>query len=175
MITKAKKKLIQADLVEKFKRVSGFYVVDFKKMKVSDMLRLRRELRKSGVEMKVAKNTLIDRAMKEVGGFPELPDSVLQGESGIIFGYSDPVAPAKILKEQVEKFDKPQLKGAVLDGQFFEGKRLKQLANLPTKKEVYASIVGSLEAPASGIVGSINAVIRDLSSLIEEVAKQKAA
>jgi large subunit ribosomal protein L10 len=175
MITKSKKVQVQAELVEKFKRVSGFYIVDFKKMKVSEMIRLRRELKKSNLDMKVAKNTLIDRALKEVGGFPELDDSVLRGETGIVFGYDDPVVPARILKEQVDKFEKPKFKGAILEGQAFGADSLKLLAGLPTKKDIYAGIVGSLSSPISGIVGSINAVMRDLASLVEEVAKQKAA
>ncbi len=57
----------------------------------------------------------------------------------------------------------------------FDGSQLKQVSELPTREDMIAGIVGSLHAPISGIVGSINAVMRDLASLIEEVAKNKAA
>jgi large subunit ribosomal protein L10 len=63
----------------------------------------------------------------------------------------------------------------LLEGQYFDGTKLKELAALPGKKEMMSAIVGSLHAPISGIVGSINAVMRDLASIIEEVAKKKAS
>jgi large subunit ribosomal protein L10 len=174
MITKDKKKDIVADLAEKFKKTSGFYIVNFKGMSVEDAIRIRRELKKIGVDYKVAKNTLVNRAIQAVGGI-NLPDEALKGESAIIFGYTDAVAPAKIIKEQFTKFEKPILKAAMIEGQYFDASQLNVLAALPSKDDMMASIVGSLHAPITGIVGSINAVMRDVASLIEEVAKKKAS
>jgi hypothetical protein len=64
------------------------------------------------------------------------------------------------------------LKIAYLDNQIFGGEQLNMLASMLTKEEVIAGICGSLNSPASGIVGSINALMRDLFSVIEEVAKK---
>ena len=112
--------------------------------------------------------------MAEVPGF-SIPEDKFFGQTGIIVGYSDPIAPAKIIKDVSEKSDKPKLKAAIVDGQLFDGAQLKQIAALPTKEDLIASILGSLNAPASGIVGAINAVLRDVAYLVEEVAKNKAA
>lgn len=174
MVTKQKKELIVAELADKFKRASGFYIVDFMGMKVSESIRLRREFRKKGVEFRVGKNTLVLRALKSVADY-NIPENVFTGATAVVFGYDDAVCAAKIIKEYYDKYKKPTLKAAVLDGVFFDGTKLNVLASLPTKQDIMSSIVGSLHAPVSGIVGSINAVMRDLASLVEEVAKKKAS
>ncbi len=171
MITLENKKVILANLVERFKNANGFYFVDFKGMKVEDAIRIRREMKKAGVDYKVAKNTLIRKALGELN-ISVVPDKVLKGETAIIFGSEDPIGPAKILKEQFEKFEKPVFKAAVLEGLFYDNSKLNTIAALPTKQDMLASIVGSLHAPISGIVGAINAVMRDVACLVEEVAKK---
>ena len=174
MITKQQKKIIVSELVERFKRAEAFYLVDFNTMTVLEAMRLRREFKKNKIEYRVAKNTLIRFAVKEVHG-DILPGGKLFGPTGIVFGYDDAIAPVRIIKEQFEKFNKPALKLAVIGDQVFDGSKLKELAALPSKKEIMAGIVGSLNAPVSGIVGAINAVMRDVASLVEEVAKKQAA
>ncbi len=174
MITRQKKQEIVAELVEKFQGAQGLYLIDFKGMKVDESIKLRRKFKEANLIYKVAKNTLITRAINQVGGI-EFPDNMFVGETGIVFAYDDPIAPAKLLKEYIGKTEIPKLKGALLDGQFFDGSKLNELAALPGRTEMMSAIVGSLQSPISGIVGSINAVIRDLAYLVEEVAKKKAS
>lgn len=173
MVTLEKKKETVAKLVEKFKRANGIYLVEFMGMKVSDSIRLRNSLRAQQLEMMVAKNTLISRAMSEAGDF-NLPEEKLTGSTAVIFGYSDPVAPARVIRDHTEKVELPKLKAAILEGHFYDGSQLKSIAALPTKPELIANILGSIQAPISGIVGAINAVIRDVAYLVEEVAKKQA-
>jgi large subunit ribosomal protein L10 len=75
----------------------------------------------------------------------------------------------------LDKGAKPKLKVALIENVTYDKSKLNELASLPTKPEIISSIIGSLHAPISGIVNSINAVIRDLASIIEEVAKTKQA
>jgi large subunit ribosomal protein L10 len=177
MITQQKKKEVVADLTEKFQNVKGFYVVDFTGMTVKNSMDLRRSLKAKNIGFWVAKNTLIQRAMKDAGLDFDIPQEVFAGQSAVVVGYDDPVAPAKLLKEFIDttKLDRPKLKAAVVEGQYFPGSQLKQVSELPTREDMIAAILGSLQAPASGIVGTINAVMRDVASLVEEVAKSKAA
>ncbi len=175
MITKDKKKEIVAELIEKFKNANAYYFVDFQKMTVAEITKLRGLLRTSEVELKVAKNTLIEIALENIGKSDKVPGEVFKGQTAILFGSKDVLAPAKVIKEQFDKFAKPTFKAAVVEDEYFDSSMLKQLATLPTKAENIASILGSLDSPISGIVGSINAVMRDLASVIEEVAKNKAA
>lgn len=172
MITKQQKQVKINILAEEFKKASGVYIVDFKSMSVAETNKVRNLLRAKELRMVVAKNTLIDRAIDE-SGFTKIPWDLLKGQSGVIFTYDDPTVPAKIIAEVSEKTEKPRLKAAVLDGQLYDGTQLKTIAALPSKKDLYSAIVGSLSAPASGIVGVISAVLRDVAYLIEEVAKKQ--
>jgi len=174
MITIKQKREIVAGLIDKFKRANGFYLVDFMGMTVEASIRFRRELRKQGIEYRVAKNTLIKRALGEVGDFG-IPEVKFTKSTGVVFGYNDPVAPVKVIKEISDKYEHPRLKAAIIEGQFYDGSDIKKLASLPSKPELIAGILGSLDAPISGIVGAINAVMRDVASLVEEVAKKKAS
>ncbi|MGB9772088.1 MAG: 50S ribosomal protein L10 [Candidatus Kapaibacteriota bacterium] len=171
MITKQRKIEQVQSLVEKFKKVNAYYFVDFTGMKVDSTLEFRRELKKSQMELKVAKNTLLERALAEAGNLPG-PKDGFRGPTAVIFGYGDPIEPARLLKDRIEKFQQPVFKGAVVEGVVYGADQLKVLASLPSKTDIIASILGSLNAPVSGIVGTINAVIRDLAYVIEEVAKK---
>jgi len=156
----------------------AIYLTDFSGLTVEEVNDLRKEFFKSELKYKVVKNTLTARALKETDKYSahvEKLGEMLHGPTGIVFASKNPVAPAKIIKKFFDKIEKPKLKIALVENQTYDSKKLNELASLPTKEEVIASILGSLNAPASGIVGSINAVMRDLFSVIEEVAKKKAA
>ncbi len=176
MITKEKKKEVVEMLAEKLKKTTGLYLLNFAGMNVESTIALRRAFKSKGLEYKIAKNSLIRKALDASGQF-DLPDDYLRGPSGIIFSYDDPSQPAKVLKEYLDKTKSeiPVLKVALIEKQLYDGSRLKELALLPSREDMIASIIGSIHAPVSGIVGAMNAVMRDLAYLIEEVAKKKAA
>lgn len=156
----------------------AIYFTDYSGLTVEEVNDLRKEFFKSGVKYKVLKNTLTVRALKETDKYSshleKLTES-LNGPTGVVFVKENPAAPAKIIKKFFDKIQKPKLKVAVVENELYDSKKLNALASLPTKEEIISSILGSLNAPASGIVGSINAVMRDLFSVIEEVARKKAA
>lgn len=172
MITREIKRKKVEELVQKFRQALTYYFIDFSGMNVESTQQFRRELKKNKMELKVAKNTLIRRAMSEAGNPPELSEGFF-APTGIIFCYDDPVQPAKILKERFEKFQIPVFKCAIVEGVVYGPDQLKTLASLSSKTDIIAGILGSLNSPISGIVGAINTVIRDLAYLIEEVAKKK--
>lgn len=173
-MTKERKYEIVAELSSLFDGATGVYSIDYTGLTVAEAIRLRREFRKAGVTYKVAKNTLVKRALSEKDGFSAVAERLV-GQTGIAIGYDDPAMPARVLNEFIDpKVGIPKLNFAVLEEQFFDGSELKQLAAMPSRLDIMASIVGSLQAPAQGIVGSINAVMRDLFSVIEEVARKRA-
>jgi large subunit ribosomal protein L10 len=174
-MTKNEKEASVAELTELLQGAAGLYSIDFTGLNVADTLRLRREFKKAGVTYKVAKNTLVKLALANVGGYDHVLDRFV-GQTGVAVGYDDPAAPARVLKEFIDpKVEKPTLNFAVLEGEVFEGSKLKDLAAMPSRMDLLAAIVGSIDAPITGIVGAINAVMRDLASVIEEVAKSKEA
>jgi large subunit ribosomal protein L10 len=173
MVTKEKKQEVVSELVEKIRAASSLYFIDFTGMTVAQDQSFRRELRAKGVGIKVAKNTLILRALAEVGGY-EVEEKKLFGQTAVVFGAADVIAPAKIIRQFYDKGEKPKLKLAFVEGQVFDGSQLKAVSELPTREDMIAGIIGSIHAPISGIHGSINAVMRDLIMVIEEVAKKAA-
>lgn len=172
MVTKEKKREIVAGLVRQLENTKSVYLVDAGGMTVAQSGELRREFRKVNAEMKLAKNTLIRLALKEDGKFT-VSDNALKGNTALVFAYDDPIAPAKVIRKYFEKDKKPALKLAIVEGQSFDGSQLKVVSELPTREDMIAAILGSLQAPISGVVGAINAVMRDVASLVEEVAKKQ--
>jgi len=175
MVSKEQKQAVVTELGEKMSKASALYFVDFAHMPVDQDWALRKELKAKGIEYRVAKNTFILRALKE-SGTAEITAKQLFGQTAVIFASEkDPISPAKILRDFSAKSEKPRLKVAVVESVVYDGSQLKTIADFPTREEIIAGILGSINAPISGIVGAINAVMRDLSSVIEEVARKKAA
>jgi len=175
---KSKKNEIIAEIKEMMNNSPAIYLIDFAGMTVADVDNLRGEFYKAEIKYKVVKNTFAVRALKESDQFAGFVDNLtghLIGNTGIVFSGSNPIAPAKILKKVTEKSEKPKFKAAIVDGLYYGSDKMDLLASLLSKEELISGILSSLDSPVSGIVGSINAVVRDLASIIEEVAKQKAA
>ncbi|MBK7632666.1 MAG: 50S ribosomal protein L10 [Ignavibacteriales bacterium] len=163
-----------AEARELIENATAVYLTDYSKINVEDISGIRNQFRKEGVTYRVFKNTLFKRALVDSGKFEKLADH-LEGMTGFAFASTNPVAPAKIIKKYNDASQKLSLKACYIETQYFDGSNLAALAELPTKEELIAGIMGSINSPASGIVGSIAAVIRNLVSVIDEVSKTKAA
>ena len=165
------------EIKEKLDKASSIYLTDFSGLTVAQTNELRDEFFNAKVDYKVFKNTLIKKALEQSeNSFSRQSVKLvehLKGPTGVIFAYDDPVSPAKILKKFFDKIAKPKLKVALVENEAYDSKKLNDLAALPTKPEIISSIIGSLQSPITGIVGTINAVIRDLASIVEEVAKKQ--
>jgi large subunit ribosomal protein L10 len=171
---RSEKEAIIAEVMEKASRAIAMYFADFSKVTVAEETELRREFRKSGVEYNVVKNTLARKALEQLAGYDRVFEKLV-GPTGIAFSYEDPSVPAKIIKKFSDKTGKLKLKVAVVEKQIYDAAKLEQLASIPTRKEIIASILGSLQAPISGTVGAINAIARDLVYVIDAIEKKKAA
>jgi large subunit ribosomal protein L10 len=175
---KQKKIDVTGDIQKMIDDSSALYLINFTGMTVEQVEDLRGAFFKEEIKYRVVKNTLALRALRESAKFASFAEGLeefLKGPTGIVFAGDDPVKPAKILKAKTEKSDKPKFKAAVIEGQLYGSDKLDTLAKLLSKNEIIGAICGSLNSPVSGIVGSINAVIRDLASVIEEAAKKKNA
>lgn len=138
---------------------------------VEAVTNLRRRLREAGVEYKVYKNTLARRALKELD--LEAADC-MTGPTAWAFS-SDPVAPAKILKEFAKKSKQITMVGGVLGGKAVSADQLNALASLPSREQLLAQVVGTIAAPLRNLVGTLNAVPRNLVCVIDQIQKKKAA
>lgn len=173
-MNRSDKEAIVAEVADKVARATAMYFADFTGLTVGEASELRREFRKAGIEYTVVKNTLAKKALEQVTGYDRVYEKLV-GPTGIAFSYNDAVAPAKIIKKFSEKSGKLKLKVAVLEKQVFDGSKLDELSKLPTRGELMAGVLGSIQAPISGIVGAIGAVARDLVNVIDAIEKKKAA
>jgi large subunit ribosomal protein L10 len=168
------KEKIVAEVTEVVNRARGMFFTDFSGLTVEQATELRREFRKSGVDYQVVKNTLIQKALESVTGYDKVYPKLV-GPTGVAFAFDDPVTPAKIIQKFAEKHSKLSLKVCVLEKEVYDGARLSELAKLPSRKDLMAGILGSIQAPLVGVPTVINAVLRELVSVIGEIEKKKAA
>lgn len=169
---RSEKQQIIAEVAEKFSRAKSLFFADFTGISVEEANELRREFRKSGIEYHVVKNTLARKALEHVTGHDKVADKLV-GPIAIAFSYDDPVVPAKIIKRFREKHEKLNVKVCVLEKQVYDGSKLNELAKLPSRVEIVASILASLHAPIVGIVGSIGAAMKDLVNVLDGIERKE--
>ncbi len=158
---------------KQFENAKVAVVTDYRGLSVEEITELRRGLQASESDLTVTKNTLCKVASK--GTNFEAISELMQGPTAIAFGYGDEVGAAKVLAKFIKENKKGEILGAVLEGKVLNADEAKKLASMPSKEELYAKMLGSINSPASGIVYSINGVMSALVRAIDAVAKQKNA
>ncbi len=173
-MTKEKKAEIILDAVERVRRASGLYLLNFSGMTVQQADSLRREFFKLGADYIVIKNTLLKRALEQVGGFSEVLPYLTQ-ETGMVLAYGDSIAPARVLEKFIkDNNQKPAAKVCSLEGAVYDGSRLSEIASLPTREDLIAGIMATIDGPARGIVGAINGVAAGIVYALDAVEKKMA-
>ena len=165
MSTKAFKEDKVSLMKEKVDKAQVAIVTEYKGYTVEEITNLRRSLQKEDGDYMVTKNTLAKLAVKGTP-YEVLTDS-FKGPIAIAFGFGDQVAPAKALSNFIKDTKKGEILAAAMDGKLMSAADAKALANLPSKAEIYAKMLGCINSPASGIVGGINGV---MSALVRAVA-----
>ena len=173
MSTKAFKEDKVSLMKEKVDKAQVAIVTEYKGYTVEEITKLRRSLQKEDGDYMVTKNTLAKIAVKGTP-FEVLTDS-LKGPIAIAFGFGDQVAPAKALSNFIKESKKGEILAAAMDGKLLSAAEAKALANLPSKAEIYAKMLGCINSPASGIVGGINGVMSALVRAVAAVRDQKSA
>ena len=143
----------------------------YRGLKVDEMVQLRSKLRKEDAQMKVVKNRLAKRALDEQG----LMDltSFIEGPTAITSTDTDPVAPAKVLVELAKEYEALEIRGGSLDGKLMSSAEIIMLSKLPSRDELLAKMLGSLQAPAQNLVGVLSAIPRQLVNVVDAVRKTK--
>jgi large subunit ribosomal protein L7/L12 len=160
------------ELHEKFSTATVAILTEFKGLGVSEMTELRQKLRGVKGELRVVKNTLAQRAAE--GTNVSATREAFQGPIAIAFGYDDPVAPARILKEFVDKrTEKIKVKIGVVEGQVLDSKGLKAVASLPKKEVLIADLLSRMQSPVSGLVGGLQGIIRKFVYAVSAIRDQQ--
>jgi len=165
---KEEKQILIDDMMARLEQSPYLFVADYKGLKVSEITELRKRLRENGSGARVLKNTLVKRAVKNVG-LPDLQD-MLSGQTMIVTGGGEAPAAAKILKTFSAEFKKPEIKGGVLDGKALTGEDIKALAELPSREELLATLLGVINAPATKLLRTIKEPSASLARVLQAFA-----
>ena len=172
--TKIQKQEILRSLETKIEKSKSIVFAGFNALGVKDNEELRNKLRTENGEYFVAKKTLMNLAFKNQG-IEDLNARGFDGKVAAIFSYEDQVAPVKAVSTFAKgKEDKIFFLGGLLDGKILSKEEVVALAQLPSKTELYAKLVGSLNAPISGFVNALSGNLRNLVYVLKAIEEKKA-
>jgi large subunit ribosomal protein L10 len=160
-MTKQEKNEVIDVLKEKFEQYNNFYITNTESLTVEQVNKLRGICFNKKVEMKVAKNTLIKKALESINNdrFSNVYDS-LNGVTALLFS-ENPKEPALIIsnfRKEGGEMQKPELKAAFIDGDVYAGdNQLKALTTLKSKNDLIGEIIGLLQSPAKNVISALNA------------------
>jgi large subunit ribosomal protein L10 len=171
MQTRQQKELIAKELVEKLKEAKSVVFSDFKGMTMKDIAKLRKELRSESISFKVVKKTLMDIALKKAG--IETSIKGMQGQIAIAISAKDEVAAAKIINNFSKSNKSLKMTGGVLNGAMLSNEEVIALAQLPSKEELLAKFVGTINAPVAGFVRALSGNISGFVRVLKAIAEAK--
>jgi len=171
---KIQKQEIFRTLSEKIKKSKSMVFAGFNAFGVKDNEALRAKLKAEKSEYYVAKKTLLNLALKENKLDINVRD--FDGKVAAIFSYDDEIAPAKILgafRKDKDKEERVFFLGGILEGKLLSKSEVEALSKLPSKQELYAKLVGSLNAPISGFVNVLAGNLRGLVTVLKAIGESK--
>lgn len=171
MQTRAQKEAIVKDLAAKLKASKAVVFSDFKGMTTKDMTALRREMRSEGLDFGVFKKTLIDIAIKDAG--LEMIVNDLDGQIAVAVSDKDEVAAAKIISKFGKANENLKIVAGILGDKAISKEEVAALAKLPSKEELLAKFVGTINAPVSGFVNALAGNLRNLVQVLKAVSDSK--
>ncbi|MCO6476204.1 MAG: 50S ribosomal protein L10 [Phaeodactylibacter sp.] len=173
-MTKAEKTATIEALKEKLSDIDFFYLADSSTLTVEQVNKFRRLCFEKGIEMKVVKNTLVQKALEsapEEKNFAGLYEA-LKGPTAILIS-EKANAPAKLIKEFRKDFEKPILKAAYIDTDIFLGdEKLDELASLKSKEDLIAEVIALLQSPAKTVISSLQSGGQTLVGILKALEER---
>ncbi|MFH1598000.1 MAG: 50S ribosomal protein L10 [Patescibacteria group bacterium] len=169
--TKQRKKEDIKNLEAKFKEAKTIVFVDYKGLAVKEVEELRKNLRDNQIDYVVSKKSLANIAAEEAG-YQDVDLKKLEGQLAIGFGQQE-VLPAKLLYQFAVQHESLKLLAGLVDGKMVDQERITALAQLPTKEELLAKMVGSIKAPISGLLNVLQGNMRSLVYALKAIAESK--
>jgi large subunit ribosomal protein L10 len=170
-LNREEKASIVQELSDKFARAKIAIVTDYRGLTVTELEELRVALRKSDSEVRVAKNTLLRRAVE---GTPFEPmNDHFKGTSALTVSYADPVGPAKALVDFAKIHERLLIRTAVMDGKLLSPEDLVALSKLPSKEILLSQLLSVMQAVPTGFVRVLNGVPQKLVYALQAIKDQK--
>lgn len=167
------KKAVAEEIIEKIKNSKSVVFVDYNKLTVAEVSEIRKKCKQSGCEYKVYKNTLLRKAFNELG-FTQF-DEDLNGPTAVAFAADETAAAKVMLAASKDYADKIVLKSAFVDNAYVDKEGIKALASMPSKEELIAKMLGSMQAPVANFAGVLNNLLSGIIRVLDGVAKSKQA
>jgi large subunit ribosomal protein L10 len=176
-MTKEEKGVLIEELVQRFSANDNFYITDASGMSVAQTNALRALCFEKGIEYKVFKNTLIQKALERMDtDYSPFDEKVLKGFSGIMFSGENANTPAKLIKEFRKKsgIGSPVLKGASIDTDLFIGEEnLDILVNLKSKAELIGEVISLLQSPAKNVISGLKGAGGKLAGILQTLSERE--
>lgn len=165
------KKVVVQEITEKIKSAKSVVLVDYNKLTVAEVSALRNKCKEAGCEYKVYKNTLVRKALNELGHNDF--DADLNGPTAVAFG-SDETNAAKLMVAAAKEYDgKVVVKSAFVDDAYVDKNGVKALASMPSREELIAKMLGSMQAPLSNFAGVLNNLVAGIVRVLHGIAESK--
>lgn len=172
-MTKQEKSQVVEQLKAKFNESQFFYVTDSSTLTVEEVNNLRRACHKSGIQLQVAKNTLVKKALEQADGDYEALYDVLSGPTSLMFTDVSN-SPAKMIKDFRKSHEKPVLKAAYIDSDVFIGDdQLSVLSDLKSKEELIGEVIGLLQSPAKNVISALKSSGSTLSGILKTLSEKE--
>jgi large subunit ribosomal protein L10 len=171
MARPAKVAEVQA-ITDRLRSAQSCVLADYTGLSVAQMTSFRAQCRAANIECRVVKNRLAMIAADQ-SGLAEIKDH-LKGPTALILGTASQVEPAKLAVEFAKNNEALKVKGGVVDGQVLSAEQVVALSKIPSRDELIAKMMGSINSPVTGVVGTVNGVIAALARVIDAVNQQRA-
>jgi large subunit ribosomal protein L10 len=150
----------------------NYYFVEFSGLSVSQMNALRRDIINAGGRIEVVKNTLLRRALSELGADNKL-EAYLVGPTAVLYCPDDPIGPARVLREFAKEHPSVRLKAGYIEGEVLDSDAADAVAQLPGKTEIQAGLVAALVGPATQLLCILNAAVAEFVYVLEAVVDKR--
>jgi large subunit ribosomal protein L10 len=164
------KAAVVEELTEQIRSADAIFAVDYRGISVAEAAELRAKLRAADTRFRVVKNSLTERATDQAGAEALRP--LLEGPTALAFVAGDAALAAKALNDAARTLGTLEFKGGMMDGAALSADDIRSIARLPAREVLHAQLVGTIAAPLSGLVRTLNALIVGVAIQLKQIADQ---
>lgn len=170
MLTRLQKEKLVKDLTERIKASKSIVFADYSGVKASDINELKSRLKKEGTNLNVVKKKLVELSLKNAN--MEVDVKSLAGQLAITISDNDEIVPARVLSKFAKENENLKILGGLLGNKLMSPQEIGDLAKLPSKEEMLAKLVGTLNAPLSGLVNVLSGTTRGFVNVLKAISEK---
>jgi large subunit ribosomal protein L10 len=164
------KAAVVEEIAGQIRSSDAVFAVDYRGISVAQAAELRARLRESGTRFRVVKNSLTERAADEAGA--SALKELLSGPTALAFVSGDAAIAAKALSDAARALHTLEFKGGMMDSTALSAAEVQTIARLPAREVLHAQLVGTIAAPITGLVRTLNALIAGLAIQLQQIAEK---